>query len=403
MRWTEQRNFEAVLDAMAAGDLDTQALLTHGFDVTQAEAAYAVVAGSEPSLGIVLRYPDSAASANSRTLALSATVLASGGARRRAASGVPVTLGAIGAGNYANAVLIPAFAGTGARLSTVVSSGGVSSAHVGKRFGFARASTDTAAVLDDADTGAVIVSTRHDTHARFVVQALDRGKHVFVEKPLCLTREELAAIEDAVRAAGDRILMVGYNRRFAPQVKRVSELLASRPGPRAFVYTVNAGAIPADHWTQNPTIGGGRLLGEACHFIDLLRHLAGAPIAEARVSTMSGDSGDTFSISLAFLDGSIGTIHYLANGSKAFPKERLEVFAGGGILQLDNYRVLRGYGWPGFRFQRLLRQDKGQNACAKAFVLAIEAGGASPIPIEQVLEVARVSIDLAAQSRRSIA
>jgi predicted dehydrogenase len=189
--------------------------------------------------------------------------------------------------------------------------------------------------------------------------------------------------------------MVGFNRRFAPQVVRMKGLLEGVRAPKALVMTVNAGAIPADHWTQDVATGGGRIVGEACHFIDLLRFLAGSPIAAWERSAMDSATHDTISLQLSFADGSIGTIHYFANGNKAFPKERLEVFAGGRVLQLDNFRKLAGFGWPGFGKMNLWRQDKGQRACAQAFVDALRRGGRVPIPFEEIVEVARVSIEMA--------
>jgi predicted dehydrogenase len=224
---------------------------------------------------------------------------------------------------------------------------------------------------------------------------------VFVEKPLAVTDEQVDQVEQALRATGRR-LMVGFNRRFAPQVVKMRELLAPIHEPKAFVMTVNAGAIPAEHWTQDAEAGGGRIVGEACHFIDLLRHLAGAPVTAHQVSAIRGGNGpvDRVSIALTFADGSIGTIHYLSNGHRAFPKERLEVFAAGRVLQLDNFRRLKGYGWPGFSGLNLWRQDKGQDACAKAFVEAVRSGGPSPIPPEELLEVARVTIAVAAAAQR---
>jgi predicted dehydrogenase len=174
-------------------------------------------------------------------------------------------------------------------------------------------------------------------------------------------------------------------------------LLKGASGPKAMVMTVNAGAIPADHWTQDLEVGGGRIAGEACHFIDLLRFMAGSPIVGYERLAMDATTQDTVTLQLRFADGSIGTVHYFANGSKAFPKERLEVFAGGGVLQLDNYRRLTGYGWPGFKKMNLWRQDKGQKACAKAFVEALAQGGVAPIPADEIFEVSRVAIALANQ------
>jgi predicted dehydrogenase len=247
----------------------------------------------------------------------------------------------------------------------------------------------------------VVIATRHDSHAALVQQALAAGKHVFVEKPLCLTAKELEAIEAAYAAsrsgaAPGPLLMVGFNRRFAPLVLDLQQQLSRLQGPRAFIYTCNAGAIPADHWTQDPEAGGGRLLGEACHFVDLLRHLAASPIEDLQLINAADRKPcpDTFSLQLRFADGSIGTVHYFANGSKAFPKERLEVFAAGTVLQLDNYRKLQAWGLPGFRTRRRLSQDKGQVACCKAFLAAIEAGGPAPIPAAELFEVQRCLLRL---------
>src|SRR5262249_19033987 len=190
-------------------------------------------------------------------------------------------------------------------------------------------------------------------------------------------------------------LMVGFNRRFAPHARKIQSLLTSMSEPKSFIMTVNAGAIPANHWSQDQEIGGGRIIGEACHFIDLLRYLTGAPITSFSRTALSSSTSDTASLQLAFADGSIGTVHYFANGSRRFSKERLEVFCGGRILQLDNFRKARGFGWQGFARLNLWRQDKGQHACVAAFVEAIGRGKPTPIPYEEIYEVARVSIELA--------
>ncbi len=391
VRWTEQRNFEAVLDMMADGRLDVKPLISHRFAIGEAEKAYDLVGGAGPSLGILLAYPGLEITPAARTVSLRTA-----GATSSVANANKATVSFVGSGNYATAVLIPAFKDAGAHLVSVASSAGVSGVHVGRKYGFDETTTDTNRIFTDAATNAVVITTQHDSHARFVLQALRVGKHVFVEKPLCLTIPELAEIESAYTAAGERpIVMVGFNRRFAPQVQKVKELLNGVAGPKAFIMTVNAGAIPPDHWTHDPEAGGGRIVGEACHFIDLLRFLAGVPLASWQRAGMKSSTHDTVSLQLGFEDGSIGTVHYYANGSKAFPKERLEVFAAGRVLQLDNYRKLTGFGWSGFTKMNLWRQDKGQKACAKAFVEAIKARGPAPIPFDEVLEVSRVSIELA--------
>jgi predicted dehydrogenase len=191
--------------------------------------------------------------------------------------------------------------------------------------------------------------------------------------------------------------MVGFNRRFAPQILKVRALLSALAEPKSFVMTVNAGQIPLDHWTQDPAIGGGRLIGEGCHFIDLLRHLAGAPVVDQHTTAMGRRPGvivrdDKVSISLVFADGSTGVVHYLSNGHKSFPKERLEVFVGGRVLQLDNFRKLRGWGWENFSSMNLWSQDKGNGRCAAAFVDAVRDGNPAPIPLDEILEVSRVTI-----------
>lgn len=395
VRWTEQRNFEAVLDMMADGRLDVKSLISHRFAIDEAEKAYELVGGAGPSLGILLSYPGLEITPATQTVNLGLSPSAPLELRSGKA-----TVSFVGSGNYATAVLIPAFKEAGAHLRCVASSAGVSGVHAGRKYGFDETTTDTSRIFTDAETRAVVITTQHDSHARFVLQALEGGKHVFVEKPLCLTLAELNDIESAQLATGGRsMVMVGFNRRYAPQVQKMKQLLGGVTGPKAFIMTVNAGAIPADHWTQDPEAGGGRLIGEACHFIDLLRFLAASPITGWQRMSMYAPTRDTVSIQLSFSDGSVGTVHYFANGSKAFPKERLEVFAAGRVLQLDNYRKLTGFGWPGFTKMNLWQQDKGQKACAAAFVQAVAKGTSAPIPFEQVVEVSRVSIEIAEAAR----
>jgi predicted dehydrogenase/threonine dehydrogenase-like Zn-dependent dehydrogenase len=385
VRWTEQRNFQAVLHALATGAVRTEPLVSHRFSIEQAAVAYELLSSPEPSLGILLTYPGTA-DPQQRTIALPAEAAAAGSRALRPSQPL---LGVIGAGNYASRMLIPAFAKAGARFHTLAASSGIGPVHVGRKFGFRQASTDVAALLADPSFNTVVIATRHDSHAPLVLQALAAAKHVFVEKPLCLNAEELSAIE-AVHT-GQQLLMVGFNRRFAPLLIDLQQQLARLSGPKAFVYTCNAGAIPADHWTQDPALGGGRLLGEACHFVDLLRHLAASPIEDLQLLSTADSKPcpDTFSLQLRFADGSIGTVHYFANGSKVFPKERLEVFAAGKVFRLDNYRKLQAWGIPGFRTRRRLSQDKGQVACCAAFLKAIETGGTPPILSSEIFEVQR--------------
>jgi predicted dehydrogenase len=399
VRWTEQRNFEAVLDLMSSKGLDTNSLITHRFPAERANDAYSVLTGDEPSLGIVLEYrgmESSNGEAGSRTVLLDRD--------KKIAAGAQPVVGCIGAGNYGGRVLIPALAKTGAYLHTIVTANGLNAVHYGKKFGFAHASTDTAKVLRQTEINTVFVATRHDSHAQLAAEALRNGRHVYVEKPLALSREQLAEVEAAhseswARGSAPKLL-VGFNRRFSPHVQRMRQILQGKQGPKSLTMLMNAGVVPTDHWTHDRRIGGGRILGEACHFIDLARHIVGSRIVKASAEAMrsrNGDAGcsDTAQIALEFEDGSIASIQYHANGHRSFPKERIEVFASGWILQLQNFQVLRGFGCPGFRGFRTWRQDKGHRACVQAFIQAIESGGPTPIPAEEIFEVSRIAIEVA--------
>jgi len=400
VRWTEQRNFEAVLDMMATNRLNVKPLISHRYFIDEAEKAYDLVGGNCPSLGILLKYRGFHVTPSARTVSLQASTTPP---VMQASSPINIaTVSFIGAGNYATSVLIKAFKDAGARLFSVASSAGVSGFHAARKFGFEATTTDTENIFSNRDTNSVVITTQHDSHASFVLRALETGKNIFVEKPLCLTLVEIEEIKSAYEKCHTKfgtqpIVMVGFNRRFAPQIKKIKQLLNSVAGPKSFVMTVNAGAIPSDHWIQNAEAGGGRIIGEACHFVDLLRFVANSPIESWSKVEMSATTHDTVTISIKFSDGSIGAIHYFANGNRAYPKERLEVFASGRVLQLDNYRKLTAFGWPNFKKMNLWRQDKGQIGCAKAFVEAVASGGSSPIAFEEILEVSRVSIEIAQQ------
>jgi predicted dehydrogenase len=282
-------------------------------------------------------------------------------------------------------------------LKTVASTGGLSSHYAGKKFGFEEGTTAVDDVFDDDEVNTVIIATRHNTHAEFVCRALEAGKHVFVEKPLSIDREGLKRIDETYESVADRhgttpLLMVGFNRRFAPHIEKVRTLLENQAEPPTFVMTVNAGNIPEDHWTQDPNVGGGRIIGEGCHFIDLLRDLADSPIDRVQAQKMGSHPAvsvrsDKTTINLGFENGAFGSVHYLANGAQSFPKERLEIFCGGGLLQLDNFRKLHGFDWPGFSSDKAWSQDKGNEACIQAFVEAIDKGSSSPIPYTELVEV----------------
>lgn len=398
VRWTEQRNFEAVLDMMASGALNVEKLITHRIVFEEAKEAYDVLTTDNNALGILLKYPSEASSRHNKTTHMIDVKLI---------PSKPV-LGFIGAGNYASRVLIPAFKAAGGQLHTISTAGGINGVIHGSKAGFKEATTDTDGLIENPDVNTIAIVTQHSSHASFVTKALNAGKHVFVEKPLAITNEELDKVEGAFnKTDGKQILMVGFNRRFSPQVKKMKKLLLSVKEPKTFIMTMNAGAIPEDHWTQDNEVGGGRIIGEACHFIDLMRFLAGSEIVSIQARRMGNNysqriTEDKASITIGFADGSHGTVHYFANGAANFPKERVEVFAAGGVLQLDNFRKLKGYSWPGFKKMNLWRQDKGQGGCCTEFLAAIESGSESPISPQEIFEVARASIEAARQLRAQV-
>ncbi|MDA7692776.1 bi-domain-containing oxidoreductase [Alphaproteobacteria bacterium] len=396
VRWTEQRNFEAVLDMMSSGALDVKSVITHRYDIENAVEAYTLLDNPD-ALGIVLNYPNQ----NQEVLTKSKVELTN----KISEIIKPNTpcVGFIGAGNYASRSLIPAFKEAGAVLDTLVTSGGISGVHHGKKNQFMTASTETSDLWNSNTINTVSIVTRHNAHAEQVINALNSGKNVFVEKPLALTLTELKEIDKSYHKANKSNvvrLMVGFNRRYAPHVVKMKKLLESHRSPKSIIMTVNAGAIPNEHWVQDTLIGGGRIIGEGCHFIDLMRHLVGHAIVDFTATMIGNVPGieireDKASMTLSFEDGSFGTIHYLANGGSIFPKERIEVFCDNAVLQMDNYRVLKGYGWPGFKKMKLFKQDKGQKACARSFVDSIANGKESPIPYNEIMESSRVSIEIA--------
>ncbi len=394
VRWTEERNFGAFLDLCADRRVDVRPLVTHRFEIDRAEDAYALLSGErrEPYLGILLTYPDRPVAATVPLAAMPAAV--------RPARG-EVRIGFAGAGAFASAVLVPAFArAKGARLSTIVSARGITAAGVGRRFGFAEASTDYEALLKDPAIDAVVVATRHHLHAEQAARALEAGKHVFVEKPLALDAAGLARLRGAAAASG-RILQAGFNRRFAPLARKLAAHFADRAGPLSMVYRVNAGPLPRESWILDRAIGGGRIVGEICHFVDLLSFVCGAPPIRAQAEG-SGEPPDQVTATLAFADGSVGTIVYATDGDPGYPKERIEVFGAGRAAALDDFRSLdlsRGRR----SHHGSLAQDKGHRAEAQAFVAAVAAGGPPPIPLESLVRTTEATFAIETALRSGVA
>ena len=383
VRWTEQRNFQAVLEALRSGALRVDELITHRYPHGDAAAAYKVITEDRSALGVVLEYP-AEVMRRPRIEIASAAAPAAGQA----------VVGVIGAGNFSKMTLMPHLSRSAARIKYVADLNAAAARHLAEKFSVAEAVTDARLVLDDPEVHAVLVAVGHNVHARFVCDALAAGKHVYIEKPLAMNVEEVARIMEAAAARPDRHVMVGFNRRFSPHIEQMRSLLRGRSEPLAMTMTVNAGIIPPDHWTQDPQRGGGRIIGEACHFIDLMACLAGSPVRTV-AATMMGPGvavqTDKMSIGLRFEDGSIGSVNYFANGSKAYPKELLEVFSEGRVLRLENFRRTLGYGFKGFSKFKTPRMDKGHSRVFAAFVDRVAAGGAALIPLDELVNVTLAS------------
>ncbi len=387
VRWTEQRNFEAVLQLMADGKLDVAPLITHRFAFDDALRGYEAV-GDPGAMGIVLEYSsDDTSPPAEKSIPLSGSTTASGSPH----------IAFIGAGGFTTRMLLPLLPKELQR-HTIVSSSGVSATHAGKKFSFQNIGSDSQQVFTNPDIDAVFITTPHNTHAAMVCQALENKKHLFVEKPLAMNRDELSQVQQASEQNPDQCVMVGFNRRFSPHIEAIKQWMGSAPGAKSIVITVNAGAIAADHWTQNREVGGGRIIGEACHFIDLARFLAGHPISVTNAFAMTtgdGRLGDCASIQLSFSDGSIATVHYFSNGSKNFPKERVEVFAAGKVFSCNNFRFSQEIG--GKRKLKTRSQDKGHENELAEFAKTIREGGDWPIPAAELWEVTQSTIEAAEQ------
>ncbi len=385
VRWTEQRNFEAILAALGHGGLAVDDLITDRIKLDAAADAYGKIIADPATLGVVLQYADEVESAREVTVTPAAAVAAAG----------KVAVGVIGAGNFAKSVLLPALAKTDARIAYIADLNPAAAQHAASKFRAGKAVSDYRRILKDGDVDAAIIAVGHNLHSRLVCEVLAAGKHAFVEKPLAMNDEQLAEVLAAADAAPDRMLLVGFNRRFSPHAKRLKALLGGRSEPLCMTFTANPGYIPYDHWVHDPVRGGGRIIGEACHFIDLMVFLAGAPVRTVAASCIGDEASirteDKMAILLTFADGSVGTLNYFANGDKRYPKETLEVFSDRRVFRLDNFRRLTGYGAGSFRRMTLMRQDKGHAGECKAFVARLAAGGEPLISRDELVNVTRAS------------
>jgi predicted dehydrogenase/threonine dehydrogenase-like Zn-dependent dehydrogenase len=388
VRWTEQRNMQSFLEVVAERRVTPKALITHRFPIAQAEEAYALLDGAEPYLGIIFDYPEMTGTP-AQTLQISPLIKAAG-------KGV---VAFIGAGNFARSVLIPAFkAQEGVTLAVVATATGFSATAAAKKFGFARATTDLAEVMADTEIDTLVIATRHNLHASLVAQALEQGKHVFCEKPLATDQAGLEAVVEAHAASSGQVC-VGFNRRFSPFLRRAGEAFAGRGAPLVMLYRVNAGSIPKESWIQKEE-GGGRIIGEVCHFVDTMVALCGAP-PKNLCAVAAQDHPDALSIQISFADGSIGTIVYSSLGDPSFPKEYLEIFSADRIVTINDYRRMTVTSNGKTKSYRTFRQDKGHRACVEAFMRTVREGGLPAISFKELEAVTRATFDIEASLRGS--
>lgn len=388
VRWTEKRNIESFLELVGDGRVDVERLTTHRFRIEEAERAYQLISGNsgEQYLGVVLRYDPEAEVARRVMLNPPSSV-------RKAEKSI--RLGVIGAGGYVPAMLLPHFKNEGVEFRSIATASGISAHDVGRRFGFACAVSSAEEVLDDADLNLVVIGTRHDLHAELARKALERNKNVFVEKPLALNDEQL---ESVLEAAGNSTgkLMVGFNRRFSPIARRAEDFFAGRDAPLSILYRVNAGRIPKDHWLQDAQEGGGRIVGEVCHFIDLMECLTAAQPVSVFAESTSGKSSsiidaDSVFITLRFSDGSNGTVAYLSEGDKGLAKERVEIFGNGKVVVLDDFRRATLYKDGREEQVTLKAQDKGQQALVRLVCASVLEGGPAPIGLQELAATSRAT------------
>ncbi|HNX26426.1 MAG TPA: bi-domain-containing oxidoreductase, partial [Phycisphaerae bacterium] len=394
VRWTEQRNFEAILSLLKTGRLDVKSLITDHFAINDAASAYNRISTNPHTLGVVLKYVEQVDA--SQVLTVNRFSVTSAG---------KATVGVIGAGNYSRATMLPILSKTDARIAYIADLDGVPATHLAEKYGVEKAVTDYKVILDDSHIDGVMIAVGHNLHAKFVCEALSAGKHAFVEKPLAMNVDEINRILETMKANPGLQVMVGFNRRFSPHTQKIREKFMGRSEPLAMNMTVNAGIVPPDVWVHDPIRGGGRIIGEGCHFIDLLAYIAGSKVKTVAAVQMSRGVAvkeDKMSIVLGFEDGSVGTVNYFANGDKSYPKEMLEVFCEGKVMRLDNFRETVGYGIRGRRKFRTFRQDKGHAAEYAAFISRIRDGGPEVIPMDEQINITLASfaaMTSAAQNR----
>ena len=377
VRWTEKRNFETVLQLISSGKLAVKELISEVIPLEEYDKIYGDI-GNSKSIASIIKYNENNTPEYTIVVNKKETSTTNGG------------IGIIGAGNFTKMTMLPALKGTNANIKHIVSSGGVNGSALAQKHNIVQSTTDYDLVLDDKDVDLIMITTRHNLHADMVIKALNKGKHVFVEKPLALNNEELAAIEESYKN-NNGTLMIGFNRRFSPHTQKIKSLVGN--APMNIVATMNAGAIPPDVWVHDMAIGGGRIIGEACHYLDLIVYLSGSKIKAVCMNALGenpAENTDNASILVKMENGSTGVVNYFANGAKSYAKERLEVFSQEKVLIMDNFIKTSGYGVKGFSKLKT-KLDKGHKVQFGKIVENIKQGSVALIPYEELINVTKAS------------
>lgn len=381
VRWTEKRNFEAVLQAISSKSINVTSLVTEKVALDDYQKIYGDMAGSK-SIASLLIYPEQKSNSINNSIQIESNHFIPGKG----------TVGIIGAGNFTSAMILPCLKKTKSKIKFISSSSGLSGTILAKKYDISHSTTDNNLILSDSDVDLVIITTRHNSHASLVIQALNAGKHVFVEKPLALNQNELDSIIDVYRKSG-KTLTVGFNRRFAPLAVQMKKLLGNSDTPMNIIATMNAGYIPSKVWVHDMEVGGGRIIGEACHFIDLISFLAGSNVKSICINAMGthpSENSDNVSILLKYENGTNAVINYFANGSKSYSKERVEVYHQERTLVMDNWRKLNAYGFKNFNSSSS-SQDKGHQNQFELLINSVVNGGDSIISFDQIINTTKAS------------
>jgi predicted dehydrogenase/threonine dehydrogenase-like Zn-dependent dehydrogenase len=385
VRWTEQRNMEAFLQLLSQKKINIQPLITHTFTIEEAEKAYDIVIGktNEPHIGILLQYRE-----NDKKFKSTFSIASKPKQQ--------INIGFIGAGSFAQSYLLPYVKSFGVSLDTVVTSKGITANSVAKKFGFNNASSNAEDVISNSSINTVFIATPHNSHAQFVLQVLKAGKHVFVEKPLAMLEEELEEIKTYC-GQNNSNLMVGFNRRFSPVAQEIKKSLANVGDPLVINYRINAGFIPKEHWMQNEEIGGGRIIGEVCHFVDLMQYFTDALPEVVYAQSINSSNkkvknDDNIAINIKFSNGSVGSIVYVANGDKSLPKERIEIYGGGKVGVIHDFK--KGEIYSGNKINQLKVQGKGHQQEVEAFLNAIKESKNYPIPFESIYATTKTTFKI---------